>query len=56
MSVKINCYKSLIKPVLEYACTVWAPHTQKDHISAIESVQRHAARFIIPPMQVLLRC
>ena len=44
-TVKANCYKSLIKPILEYACTIWAPHTQKDIIS-IESVQRRAARFV----------
>ena len=44
-TVKANCYKSLIKPILEYACVIWAPHTQKDIIS-IESVQRRAARFV----------
>lgn len=44
-SVKANCYKSLIKPILEYACVVWAPYTDKD-ISLIESVQRRAARFV----------
>ena len=35
----------MIKPIVEYACTIWAPHTQKD-IAAIESVQRRAARFV----------
>ena len=30
ISVKANCYKSLIKPILEYACVIWAPHTGKD--------------------------
>jgi len=45
MSVKANCFKSLVKPILEYACVVWAPHTQKD-ISNVESVQRRAARFV----------
>ena len=38
-----NCYKSMIKPIVEYACTIWAPHTQKD-IATIESVQKRAAR------------
>ena len=42
MSIKTNCYKSMIKPIVEYACTIWAPHTQKD-IVTIESVQRRAA-------------
>ena len=45
ISVKVSCYKSLIKPILEYACVVWDPYTQKD-ILAIESVQRRRARFV----------
>ena len=45
ISVKVSCYKSLIKPILEYACVVWDPYTQKD-ILAIESVQRRCARFV----------
>ena len=32
----------IYKPIVEYACTIWAPHTQKD-IATIESVQRRAA-------------
>ena len=45
MSTKINCYKALVKPVLDYAATVWSPYIQKD-IDMVEQVQRHAARFI----------
>ena len=45
MSTKINCYKALVKPVLDYAATIWSPYTQKD-IDMVEQVQRHAARFI----------
>ena len=45
MSTKINCYKALVKPVLDYAVTVWSPYTQKD-IDIVEQVQRRAARFI----------
>ena len=45
MLVKVSCYKSLIKPILEYACAVWDSYTQKD-ILAIESVQRWCARFV----------
>ena len=44
LQVKSNCYKALIKPILEYAATVWSPHTRRD-IDAIENVQRRAARF-----------
>ena len=43
--IKINCVKSLIFPILEYACSVWCPFTQKD-INTIEMIQRRAARFI----------
>jgi len=45
MSLKANCYKSLVKPILEYISVVWAPHTQKE-MSIIESVQKRAARFV----------
>ena len=45
ISVKVSCFKSLIEPILEYACVVWDPYTQKD-ILAIESVQRRCARFV----------
>jgi len=45
ISVKESCYKSFIKPILEYACVVWDPYKQKD-ILAIESVQRRCARFV----------
>ena len=36
-------YKSLIRPHLEYACTVWDPHLRRD-IQAIENVQKFALR------------
>ena len=45
MSTKINCYKAPVKPVLDYAATVWSPYSQKD-IDMVEQVQRRAARFI----------
>ena len=37
-------YKCLVRPLLEYACTVWNPHTAADK-ATLESVQRHAARW-----------
>ena len=42
--VKANAYTALVRPTLEYACTVWDPHyitTTRD----LEKVQRRAARF-----------
>ena len=38
-------YKCLVRPLLEYACTVWNPHTVSDR-AALESVQRHAACWV----------
>ena len=37
-------YKTLVRPLLEYAAPVWNPYLVKD-IHAIESVQRCASRF-----------
>jgi len=42
---KINAYKALVRPYLEYACAVWAPYTARDN-DLLESVQNRAARWI----------
>ena len=44
-SSKELAYKAMLRPVLEYASTVWDPHTQ-ENINKIEMVQRRAARFV----------
>jgi len=43
-SLKSIAYRCIIRPVLEYACPLWHPHTAKN-INVLESVQRRAARW-----------
>ena len=52
-NVQINCprikpaaYQTLVRPLLEYAPTVWDPHTQAN-IKKIEMVQRRATRYTL---------
>ena len=44
--VKESAYKTFVRPILEYACTVCDPYTQ-DKINQLEAVQRRAARFVV---------
>ena len=44
-AVKTQAFQSLVRPHLEYAATVWSPHTF-DNIKKVEMVQRRAARFV----------
>ena len=45
MECKLQVYRALVQPILEYACQVWNPHTQQS-IKQIESVQLYGARWI----------
>ncbi|ELU08872.1 hypothetical protein CAPTEDRAFT_32721, partial [Capitella teleta] len=44
-NVKMQLYKSLVRPNLEYSTQVWSP-CFKNEILSIESVQRNMSSFI----------
>ena len=46
ISTKELAYKTFIRPLVEYACTVWDP-AAKTEIAKIEMVQRRAARYVL---------
>jgi hypothetical protein len=50
VSVKEQAYKALVRPSLEYACSVWDPHLKAD-INKMEMVQRRAARYVTNKQQ-----
>ncbi len=43
-NIKETAYKTVVRPSLDYACTMWDPYTQTQ-IHQVEIVQRRAARF-----------
>ena len=45
-TIKSNCYKSFIRPILEYAAPVWCPF-QQTQIYQIERIQYNMARFVM---------
>ena len=44
-TLKQQAYTTLVRPSIEYACSVWDPYTQVDK-DKLEMVQRRAARFV----------
>ena len=43
--IKEATYKTYVRPITEYAASVWDPHTQRN-IRKVEQVQRNSARFV----------
>jgi hypothetical protein len=44
--IKKQAYQTLVRPLVEYASTVWNPY-MKTEINKIEAVQRRAARYVV---------
>ena len=45
--MKSLLYQSLLRPILKYACTIWAPRINQTDIQSVEAVQRRIARFTL---------
>lgn len=45
-SLKLTLYKTLIRPKMEYACSIWDP-SQDKLVNALELVQNNSVRFIL---------
>ena len=44
-NIKLKCYLTLVRPILEYASSIWDPATQ-ENIKRLEQTQKRAVRFI----------
>ena len=44
-SARARAYEAIVRPTLEYAASIWDPHTIRQ-VTQIEKVQRRAARFV----------
>ena len=45
-AIKSRRYQTFVRPIVEYASTVWDPPTEK-YTKLVENVQRRAARFVM---------
>ena len=44
---RLTCYKTFIRPIVEYACTVWDPVENQSLIKQVEMIQRKSIRWIM---------
>ena len=46
-NTKSHCYKTYVRPILEYGSCAWDPHKgNQDQVDALQSAQNKAARFV----------
>ena len=44
-NVKENCFNTLVRPILEYACSAWDPY-KDNQIQKLELINKRAAHFV----------
>ena len=54
-TVKASSYLALVRPIMEYAASVWDPYHHND-IFALEKVQRRAARWVMNDLAGIVVC
>eukprot|EP00920_Eleutheroschizon_duboscqi_P034062 GHVT01081687.1.p1 GENE.GHVT01081687.1~~GHVT01081687.1.p1 ORF type:complete len:109 (-),score=3.18 GHVT01081687.1:460-786(-) len=47
---KIDLYKSLVRPIVNYACLFWHQSLQKHLEHSVETIQRRALQSVFPDM------
>ena len=44
LEIRSNCYKAMVKPILDYAAIIWSPHT---HTKGYQYDRKKSARFVM---------